>query len=257
VVLADDITRSPTPIDLLPETHRGEREGGAMRRVQLGLAAAVLVLLGIALAFPLWQKREAAITLMPVLAKAQSEAAATQALKDELERHVADYNFLLSKKHTAQPVLAFVEELSRLLPDSTWVQQMDIRPQGKVREIQIQGETPSSSKLIEIFETATTMRNATPRGSVTRGSVPGTERFLIAAEAKPRALPEPMPAAAPIASTVPAPASPAAPATAPATAPAPSTAPAPAASAPPQPETMGGSRPPPPTPAKVAPVPAK
>src|SRR6185436_991569 len=195
VVLADDVVRSALPVDLLPESQRGEREASGMRRLQLALAVAVVALFAFALGFPLWQKREAVITLLPALAKAKAEAEGTDALARELERNVADYNFLLSRKHATQPVLAFIEELSRLLPDSTWVQQIDIRPQGKLREVQIAGETPSSSKLIEIFEQATTMKNAAPRGSVTRGSQPGTERFLIAAEAKPRALPEPLPAA--------------------------------------------------------------
>jgi general secretion pathway protein L len=269
VVLADDVVRSALPVDLLPESQRGEREASGMRRIQLGLAVAVVALFAFALGFPVWQKREAVITMMPALVKAKAEAEGTDALARELERNVADYNFLLSKKHATQPVLAFIEELSRLLPDSTWVQQLDIRPQGKLREVQISGETPSSSKLIEIFEQATTMKNAAPRGSVTRGSVPGTERFLIAAEAKPRALPEPLPAAAvPGAAASPAPVTPVvAPtpaASAPAAVPPPTAtvtvAPPPQPSSPPSaaarpavpspvPETMGGSRPPPPAPA--------
>lgn len=262
VVLADDATRSATPIDLLPEAQRGERDGGGARRVQFALGVAVLALLGFALAFPLWQKREAAITMMPVLAKARGEAEGTDALAKELERSVSDYNFLLSKKHATQPVLAFVEELSRLLPDTTWVQQLDIRPQGKVREVQISGETPSSSKLIEIFEQSTTMRNAAPRGSVTRGSQPGTERFLIAAEAKPRALPDPVPAAAmPTSATAATPPTVPPPAGAtPAAAPPPSAA-TPAAATPAAPPAAAATPAPapqtPPAPAKVAPAPGK
>jgi hypothetical protein len=70
------------------------------------------------------------------------------------------------------------------------VQQFDLKPAGKTRELQIQGETASSSKLIEILEQSTLIQNATTRGTVTRGSLPGTERFFIAAEAKPRPQPE-------------------------------------------------------------------
>ena len=240
VVLADDVVRSPTPIDLLPEAQRGEREAGGTRRLQLGLAAAVLVLFALVLVFPIWQKRETVIGLMPLLVKAKAEAESTDTLARELERQVGDYNFLLSKKHATQPVLAYIEELSRLLPDTTWVQQLDVRPVGKVREVQIAGETPSSSKLIEIFEQSATLRNAAPRGSVTRGSQPGTERFLIAAEARPRAMPELLSAASPSN----APVSPAPP---------PAPMPAPPASVP---SANPAPAPPPPTPAKVAPIPA-
>jgi general secretion pathway protein L len=237
VVLADDVVRSPTPLDLLPEAQRGEREAGGTRRLQLGLAAAVLALLALVLVFPIWQKRETVIALMPLLVKAKAEAESTDTLARELERQVGDYNFLLSKKHASQPVLAYIEELSRLLPDTTWVQQLDVRPVGKVREVQIAGETPSSSKLIEIFEQSATLRNAAPRGSVTRGSQPGTERFLIAAEARPRTMPEPLPAT----TASGAPASPPAP------------MPAPPASVPPANPAPASQ---PPAPAKVVPVPA-
>ena len=217
VMLADDVARSATPLDLLPETQHEGHEMSRERTIQLGLGALVILLLALALVLPIWQKREAVIALMPVVNKAKMEAEATDALSRELEKQVGDYNFLLSKKHGSHPTLALIEEISRLLPDNTWVQSLDIRPSGKIREVQIAGETPSSSKLIEIFEQATTVRNAAPRGTVTAGSQPRTERFVIAAEVKPRPLPEAQPAAsvaaaptlAPPAAPVPAPVAPA------------------------------------------------
>lgn len=239
VVLADDVGRNNPPLDLLPETQRALREGSRARTLQLSLAALAAFLLMVALVFPIWQKRDNAIQLIPLVDKARQDAEATSKLAFDLERQVADYNFLLAKKHGAYPTLAFVEEISRLLPDTTWVQQLDVRTAGKIREVQIAGETPSSSKLIEIFEQASTLRNAAPRGTVTRGSQPNTERFLIAAEARPRPLPEPVPVASMPA--VPAPAAPAPGATQPGTAPATGA-------------TPPGASPPAPTPAPAQPA---
>ncbi|QJR12708.1 hypothetical protein DSM104443_03801 [Usitatibacter rugosus] len=193
VVLADDVARWSAPLDLLPEGLPGELDRRRERSLQMTAGGIVLALLALALALPLWQKREAVIALQPVLMKARAEAEATDILSKELEKIVADYNFLLTKKHTVQPTLVLVEELSRLLPDTTWVQQLDIRPTGKIREVQISGETPSSSKLIEIFEQSKVLQNAAPRGSITKGSQPGNERFLIAAEVRPRTMPEAVP----------------------------------------------------------------
>ena len=193
VVLADDVARWNSPLDLMPEGLPGAGEGARERNRQMAAAGVVLLLLVVALALPLWQKREAVIALQPEVTKAKAEAESTDALSRELDKIVADYNFLLTKKHYLQPTLALVEELTRLMPDNTWVQQLDIRPAGKVREVQISGETPSSSKLIEIFEQSKILQNAAPRGSVVRGQVPGNERFLIAAEVRPRALPDAVP----------------------------------------------------------------
>jgi len=94
-----------------------------------------------------------------------------------------------------EDVIAFIEEVSRLLPDNTWVNQMDVKTAGKNREVQVTGETASASKLIEIFEQSTVLQNAAPKGAVTRGSTPGTERFMIVAEARPRTVPPPRPLA--------------------------------------------------------------
>ena len=46
-----------------------------------------------------------------------------------------------------------------------------------------------SSKLIEVLEQSTILQNAASKGTVTRGSTPGAERFVIAAESRPRPLP--------------------------------------------------------------------
>jgi general secretion pathway protein L len=179
-------------LDLLPSERRGERETSNERLVRNALALAVVLLLALALLLPAWQKREAIVAMHPVIAKARQEAESSDALARSLEREVADYNFMQAKRH-APSALAYLEDVSRLLPDNTWVQQFELRNAGKGREVQITGETTSSSKLIEILEQSQLLQNSAPRGSVTRGSQPGTERFMIVAEARPRPLPEAMP----------------------------------------------------------------
>lgn len=218
-----------TALNLMPPELRGQRETERERVMKRALLAAAGALLLAVLLYPPYAKREVIKSLHPVEAKAQSEAQATSKLAQELERLVDEHNFLLAKKHGTPPALAYIEEISRLLPDNTWVQQLELKVAGKTRELQITGETASSSKLIEILEQSTLLKNATPRGTVTRGSQPGTERFAIAAEATGRPQPEPIPIAQ-IATPV-APAAPAA-----------------AKAEPPKPAA------PPPTPAKVEPV---
>lgn len=190
VTVRDEAAHVATPLDLLPSEQRGERETANERMVRHSLMGAVVLLLLVALLFPVWRKRQTVIALHPVVGKAQSEALATDALARNLERQVADYNFLLAKKHGTQPPLAFVEDVSRLLPDNTWVQQLDIKMAGKTRELQITGETASSSRLVELLEQSTLLQNATPRGTITRGQTPNSERFMIAAETRARPLPE-------------------------------------------------------------------
>jgi hypothetical protein len=104
------------------------------------------------------------------------------------------------------------------------VQQLDIKTSGKTREVQVTGETMSSSKLIEILEQSQLLRNATPRGTETRGSTPNSVRFMIVAEVRQR----PQPEATPVLAGAPAaPPAPSAPANPPARGPQPPTATAP------------------------------
>ena len=191
--------REDLELDLLPTEQRGERETARERLVHRALAGAVIVLALIALLLPVWEKREAVLAMHPLVAKAKQEAEATDAVARELERQVSDYNYLNAKKYATHPVAAFIEEVSRVFPDNTWVQQLDVKWSGKTREVQVSGETVSSSKLIELLEQSPLLQNAASRGSVVRGTMPGTERFVVSAEARPRAPVEPQPllAAAP------------------------------------------------------------
>jgi general secretion pathway protein L len=191
----EDLGHGGAHLDLLPSEQRGERESSRERLIQASLIGLVALLALVALLLPVWHKRDAVISTFPIVSKARQDAEATDAIARNLEKQVADYNFLLAKKHGSYPALAYLEEVTRLLPDNTWLQQMDLKTVGKVREIQLSGETSSSSRLIELLEQSRVLQNAAPRGTVTRGSQPNTERFMIAAEPRPRALPEATPVA--------------------------------------------------------------
>jgi general secretion pathway protein L len=195
VALRDDAMRSAQPFDLLPVEQRGARETPNERLVRNGLIALVLLLFVATLVYPVWRKREAVTELLPVVEKARQEAQATDAVVRDLERQVADYNYLLARKYAWYPTAAYVEELSRVLPDHTWLTQFDIRTVGKTREMTMTGETASSSKLIELFEQSKMFQNTAPKGPTSRGQLPGTERFMIGGELRPRTPPEAQPLA--------------------------------------------------------------
>jgi general secretion pathway protein L len=244
VGLMDDVAASPTPLNLLPAEQRDRPAVSGASLAARALAAAVAVLALAALVYPLWLKREAAIALHPRLDTARAGAEVAERLGKEIEKLAAEHNFVLGKKHAQVPVVTLMEELSRLLPDTTWVQQLDVKSGSKSRELQLAGETGSSSQLIEVLERSGTFANASFKSPLTKGVTPGTERFLLAAEVKPRPLPEPVPedalaaTAAVKAQARPAAASPLPPAAAPA---APAAAPATAVVTPLSPPARGSS----------------
>jgi general secretion pathway protein L len=168
------------PIDLMPDERRITKTT-VQHLVNLGLLAFVVVAAVSAIGIPIWQKRHLAVTLGPMVGQAKEQATATDALRRDWDKRSAEYNFVLEKKQAIPPLVVQLDELSRLLPDDTWVQQFDL----KGKELQIQGETASSSKLVGLVESSKMLREASFRSPLTKGLAPNSERFHLGAEVKP------------------------------------------------------------------------
>lgn len=188
VVVSDELESTGSCLNLLPARlrpkpdHAGYWLYGAMASVTLVLFAVLLVA-------PLWKKREVVIALQPVLAQAQQQADAVDALKREQERLLAEYNFPTEHKLATPAKVALLEEVTRILPDNTWLQQLEIHGV----EISMQGNTGSSASLIGLFEQAALLENAhfkSPLVKVQAGRTQagqaqaGEERFQLAAGIK-------------------------------------------------------------------------
>jgi general secretion pathway protein L len=145
----------------------------------LALLAGLLALA--AIATPLVIKREAVVQLLPLVAKAKKAAETTDALRRELETRLDEHNHLLQKRQNLTPVVLALEELARVLPDDTWVQQLDI----KGTEMQIQGDTASSIKLIVLFEQSATLHDASFRAPLVKSQSAGFERYHLALQIRP------------------------------------------------------------------------
>jgi general secretion pathway protein L len=195
VGFAEDVATASAPLNLLPPERRerpAPSPAALAARVLAGCTAALALF---ALVYPLWQKRERVITLLPRLDSAKVGADVAERLGREIERIAAEHNFIVGKKQGAHTAVAILEDLSKSLPDTTWVQQLDLRSTSKGREVQIAGETGSSSQLVEVIEKSSTLANASYKAPLTKGQTPNTERYLLAAEVKPRPLPDPLPEA--------------------------------------------------------------
>lgn len=193
VGLMEEFAGESASINLLPADQRDRASASNEARVTRVLAALALALVVAIFLHPLWLKREAVIALVPRVEKAKAAADVSDRLAKEIETLAQQHNFLLARKHTQPPMALLVEELTKQLPDNTWVQQLDVKPGSKTREVQIAGETGSSSALVEVLERSGLFANATFKSPLTKGATPNTERYLLAAELKLRDLPAPIP----------------------------------------------------------------
>jgi len=183
--------------ELLPVAERAPRRLTQLQKLNLGLLGLLTVLIAAAVGVPIAQRHAEVTELAPRVEKARNEAQATRKIESEFQRLSQDYQLAMTRKYQAYAVLDIIEELTRLSPDTTWLQSLEMRaPSGaskankNVREVQLIGEAASASKMIELLEQSPLLQNTTQRAQTTRGTQPNTERFQIATELKPRITPE-------------------------------------------------------------------
>ena len=128
---------------------------------------------------------------------ARGQASVSEGLRTELERLSAEYNFALERKYAFPPTVQVLDEVTKLLPDDTWLTQMELKTttRGKdtQRELMLRGESGNAGRLITLFEESKVFAQAAPRSPTTKIQ-PGTgEIFDLVAQL--RTLPPPAPIA--------------------------------------------------------------
>lgn len=175
----DEIESGGHCFDFLPP-HLRPKRSVARLWLYAAMAALTLALFAALLAIPLWQKREVVIALQPIELEARRAAAHVAELRQEQERLAGEYNFPIERKFVTPARLALIEEVTRLLPDDTWLQELDIHG----NEITMQGNTRSSAKLIGLFESSRLMADAHFKAPLVK-VLGNEERFQLAAAIPP------------------------------------------------------------------------
>jgi general secretion pathway protein L len=192
VAIEADLLGTPPYLDLLPPEERAAPAGAIQRALNWTLAGVAVLLLLAVVAWPIWQKRERVAALLPLVERAKLGAEVAERSNRELERRVEEYNFVLGKKHAQVPNLELLEQVSKLLPLTGWVNQYEVKPGKTGRELIVQGEVVQGTKVLELFEQSGLVQNTTFRSPLTRGATPNSERFHVAGELVVAPLPEPL-----------------------------------------------------------------
>lgn len=164
-------------MNLMQNTQRGAGGLGA-NRLNFALAALAIILVTTALILPLAQMRSVAVALSDKVSTAQRDAEAVLSLRKQLDAAMESARFIVEKKIEHPRLLDVIDELTRILPDGTWVRQFQM----KGREIQVRGESSDASSLIQLLEDSGLFRDANFRSPVTRNQRTGQERFHLSAQ---------------------------------------------------------------------------
>ena len=113
-------------------------------------AVLVLVLLAAALALPLWQKRQLALSLQQKEDGLRAQASQVMKIRETLDKELRAVEALNERWQSSPPVLDVLQVLTNLLPDDTALQRMEI----KGNELVINGTSGQASSLIGLLQKA-------------------------------------------------------------------------------------------------------
>jgi general secretion pathway protein L len=201
----------PTRLNLVP--HEARLQSGLWRRWQLWAPVALVAVGAMAvLLVPLLQKREYAIALNKQMESAREQAEVADGLRALLERQQGDYNYVLAKKYAYPGAVQIIDDITRLLPDDTWVTQLEMRSavRGKdtTRELTLRGESANAGALISTLEESKLVDQAALQSPTTKLQPGPGEVFVLGARLRNGTPPEPVPVAATVAPAVTAPTTP-------------------------------------------------
>ena len=192
VVTPGPASAAPRRLNLLPEDARPRRMLWRRWQVWAPLALVAAIALAVVLV-PLVQKREYAIALLRQTEDARAQAESTEALMREFERLQGDYNYALAKKYAYPGTVQIIDDVTRVLPDDTWLTQFEMKTTVKGKEMQrevfLRGESANGSKLISLLEDAKLVEQAALRSPTTKLQPGPGEVFDLGAQLKATAPP--------------------------------------------------------------------
>ena len=164
------------PVNLLPQELRRTRRID-VKSLNLALTALLAVLLVAAITIPIVQKNRAIDALEQQVQAAAAAAREGAALRQDLEKMADASQFLIEKKAADVMVVEIIEEVSRILPDHTWIGRLDLTG----TELQIHGQSSASSSLIGLIESSPWFENARFSSPVVQITGTDSDRIHISA----------------------------------------------------------------------------
>lgn len=164
-------------VDLLPPGRRPRRPDG--RRRTNWILAAVCVLLAVLLLSQWLANRRAALAKMQDEVDAmRAQAAQSDQLRAQLEGAIAVSRFLVKRKAENPSALAVLDDLTRRLPDTAWLDSLTLDDSGS---LDIRGEAAKAAALVQALGDSPLLQEPRLQGVIQPDPATGKERFELVA----------------------------------------------------------------------------
>ena len=169
---------------LPPEQRRSQRNTRLW--MHAGLVAAIVLFLFLAMGQLLDNRAAAVEALGAESEERHDDARAAARLRDSLEEAALAANFLAIEKARQPSMVLLLNELTRLLPDDTYLERLNATR----GEITLSGQSSQAAKLVEILQASTLLRSPSLSGPIQPDARTGKDRFNITAGYGPAPEPE-------------------------------------------------------------------
>ena len=165
-------------VNLLPLQYipRRVRPG---RRLNLGLAAACVVLVLAALASWVHNRAAALAQMQDTVESMRGEAQQVTSLRQQLQDDAGAAGFLVQRKKNTVGMLGVMKDITTRLPDSAWLERFSVDNTGQVG---LQGQSVQAAKLLDALKDSSFITDASFQGSIQPDPSTGKERFYLTAQ---------------------------------------------------------------------------
>ncbi|HVX04150.1 MAG TPA: PilN domain-containing protein, partial [Rhodanobacteraceae bacterium] len=164
-------------VDLLPAGRRPRRPD-KRRRVNWMLAAACVLLVVLILAQWLDNRRAALAKMQEEVDAMRAQATQSEQLRAQLTAAVAASQFLVKRKAENPPPLAVLDELTRRMPATAWLDAMTLDDSGG---LDIKGEADKAAALVDTLGGSKVLGEPKLQGVIQPDPATGKERFELTA----------------------------------------------------------------------------
>jgi len=171
-------------LNLLPETPRPP-----MRRTLRSRPVLVVLVLALLIGILFFKREQRLVELEQAVGPLEQAAEEARAVRSEVDALEAGGRFILERRNATPAALVLLDELTRLLPDHTWLSRFELQR----GELSIQGESANASSLIGLLEASPLLQAVSFTSPVTINPRSRKERFSLTARISPAATEEVLP----------------------------------------------------------------
>jgi general secretion pathway protein L len=153
------------------------------RRAAMALAGSAVVLALTAGGIDYWRQQSALDTLGPQIANARRQAQEVRDAFAKLEHRQNSFSHLLARKRQAPALLGIWEEVTRLVPNDSWLTELHVNNASPSQDysVAVSGFSTAAAKLVVVFDRSPLFREAALTTAIALDPTEQRERFALQA----------------------------------------------------------------------------